>query len=143
ITPAPTSRPKALPPESATACTCWAVFSGANMSVCAVPGAPPRTSTPATAPFSHRTTVQPVGRLGSVKWPTLMPSISVSPPQRSDGTVTILLLRRALYLQRFKPLFASFAPAAKFPLSHTSTVAHLVVNYNYYPCHADQSASPD
>src|SRR5690348_5317005 len=69
------------------------------MSVCAVPGAPPRTSTPATVPFSHKIMVQPVGRRVSVKWPTLMPSISVSPPQRSDGTRRILSLRRGLYLQ--------------------------------------------
>ena len=40
---------------------------GFSKSVSRVPGAEPRTSTPAMAPFSASTTVQPVGRLGSVK----------------------------------------------------------------------------
>ena len=45
-----------------------------------VPGAEPRTSTPATAPASLSTTVQPVGRSGMVKCPTLIPGTSVNPP---------------------------------------------------------------
>src|SRR4029453_9267527 len=44
-----------------------------------VPGAAPRTSTPQTAPPSASTTVQPVGRRASVKWPTERPATAVSP----------------------------------------------------------------
>ena len=54
------------------------MFIGASKSVSRVPGAP-RTSTPPTAPLSTSTTVQPVGRSESVKCPTLMPGIAVSP----------------------------------------------------------------
>ena len=65
IAPPAASSPKALPPVSSTACTCCTVLSGRSSSVSRVPGAPPRTSTPHTAPASQRTTVQPVGRRGS------------------------------------------------------------------------------
>ena len=45
-----------------------------------VPGAPPRTSTPATTPSAPvRITVQPVGRSVSVWWPTVRPATAVSP----------------------------------------------------------------
>ncbi len=60
------SNPNALPPESTIACTCWTVLTGSSRSVSRVPGAPPRTSTPATAPFGATMTVQPVGRSASV-----------------------------------------------------------------------------
>src|SRR5713226_8428666 len=53
---------------------------GLSRSVSRVPGAAPRTSTPATAPSSVRITVQPVGLRVSVKWPTLMPATSVIEP---------------------------------------------------------------
>ena len=55
------------------------MFIGSSKSVSRVPGAAPRTSTPPTAPLSTSTTVQPVGRSESVKCPTLMPGIAVSP----------------------------------------------------------------
>src|SRR6185295_13749769 len=57
-----------------TFCT-W--FTGLRRSVSRVPGAPPRTSTLATAPASVRITVQPVGRSVRVKWPTLTPGTAV------------------------------------------------------------------
>src|SRR5689334_12101943 len=50
---------------------------GLRRSVSRVPGAEPRTSPPATAPVSYKTTVQPVGLRESVKCPTLIPSTSV------------------------------------------------------------------
>ncbi len=78
-TPVATSRPNALPPERNTACTCCTRFTGSSRSVSIVPGADPRTSTPATAPASDRITVQPVGRSPRVKCPTLRPGTSVSP----------------------------------------------------------------
>src|SRR5215469_13644746 len=59
------------------ACTCWTELMGLSRSVSRVPGAAPRTSTPATAPASQSTAVHPVGRCWEVKWPTLMPRTSV------------------------------------------------------------------
>ena len=82
ITPPAASSPKALPPDSSTACTTSTAFSGESKSVSRVPGAAPRTSTPPTAPFGVRITVQPVGRRVSVKWPTLMPGTSVMAPMQ-------------------------------------------------------------
>ncbi len=79
ITPPAASRPKALPPASRTACTFSTAFTGASSSVSRVPGAAPRTSTPQTAPPSASTTVQPVGRRESVKWPTERPATAVRP----------------------------------------------------------------
>ena len=78
ITPLAASRPKALPPDSTIACTLSTTFSGASSSVSRVPGAAPRTSTPATTPSPASTTVQPVGRSVSVKCPTLRPETAVS-----------------------------------------------------------------
>ena len=43
-----------------------------------MPGAAPRTSTPAVAPLPVSTTVHPVGRSVYVKWPTLIPGTAVS-----------------------------------------------------------------
>ena len=80
ITPVAASRPKALPPVSRMACTCSSVASGCSRSVSRVPGAAPRTSTPATAPCGHSSTVQPVGRRVSVWWPTDRPAMSVMAP---------------------------------------------------------------
>ena len=51
-TPVATSRPNALPPDKNTAWTCWTRLTGSSTSVSTVPGADPRTSTPATAPAS-------------------------------------------------------------------------------------------
>src|ERR1700693_4695138 len=56
------------------------VLVGLSRSVSRVPGAEPRTSTPAVAPFSKIRTVHPVGRRESVKCPTRMPCTSVMPP---------------------------------------------------------------
>ena len=78
ITPLAASRPKALPPDSTMACTLSTTFSGASSSVSRVPGAAPRTSTPATTPSPASTTVQPVGRSVRVKCPTLRPETAVS-----------------------------------------------------------------
>ena len=64
--PCAASRPKALPPESTMALTFCTWLTGSSRSVSRVPGAPPRTSTLATAPVSVRMTVQPVGRSVSV-----------------------------------------------------------------------------
>jgi hypothetical protein len=80
ITPPAASSPKALPPASSTACTFSTAFSGDSSSVSRVPGAAPRTSTPATAPAGVSTTVQPVGRRVSVKWPQRMPGTEVMDP---------------------------------------------------------------
>ncbi len=68
--------------------------SGRSKSVSTVPGAPPRTSTAATAAGSARITVQPVGRSARVKCPTLMPGTLVMPDGgagrcRPDATTTI------------------------------------------------------
>ena len=60
------------------ACTFSTTFSGASSSVSRVPGAAPRTSTPATMPSPARTTVHPVGRSLSVTCPTLRPETAVS-----------------------------------------------------------------
>ena len=43
------------------------------------PGAPPRTSTAPTVFGGARITLQPVGRVSSVRWPTLMPGTRVMP----------------------------------------------------------------
>ncbi len=50
-----------------------------------MPGAAPRTSTPATAPSREMITVQPVGRRVSEKWPTSMPATSVMAPSEEEG----------------------------------------------------------
>src|SRR4029079_13974843 len=79
-TPSAAARPNALPPVSTTASTRSTRLRGSSRSVSRVPGAPPRTSTPATAPPSGaRTTVVPVSQPGSVRvaCPTLIPPTSV------------------------------------------------------------------
>src|SRR5205823_14859101 len=50
---------------------------GPSNSVSRVPGAPPRTSTDATAGASHKTTVVPVMAAESSAWPTSSPGTSV------------------------------------------------------------------
>jgi hypothetical protein len=63
MTPLAASRPKALPPDNTIAWTRGTLFEGSSSSMSRVPGAPPRTSTPATMPSAPvRITVQPVGR---------------------------------------------------------------------------------
>src|SRR5262245_15352895 len=84
MTPDAVSRPNALPPERTTAWICLTVLTGSSRSVSRVPGAAPRTSTPATAPSSVIMTVQPVGLRESVKWPTLIPATSVIAELPSD-----------------------------------------------------------
>src|SRR5579871_1959615 len=80
ITPLAASSPKALPPERRMACAFSTAFVGDSRSVSRVPGAEPRTSTPAVAPASHKITVHPVGRSLSVWCPTLNPGTSVMEP---------------------------------------------------------------
>ena len=60
MTPEAASRPKALPPVKRMAWACPTSRPGRMASVSRVPGANPRTSTPAGAPAGHSTTVQPV-----------------------------------------------------------------------------------
>ena len=54
ITPSAAASPKALPPVSSTACTRSTWLRGSSRSVSRVPGPPPRTSTPPTAPAAGR-----------------------------------------------------------------------------------------
>ena len=69
-----------------TAWTRCTAFTGSSRSVSRVPGAEPRTSTPATAPSpSHSTTVQPVAASRSVQWPTARPATSVRRPVHRLG----------------------------------------------------------
>src|SRR3990170_5025126 len=82
MTPPAASSPKALPPVRSTACTSWIRVPGRSRSVSRVPGAPPRTSTPPTAPSSQRTTVQPGAARRFLQWPTLMPGTSVMASRR-------------------------------------------------------------
>src|SRR3954471_4835700 len=65
--------------------TFWTRLTGLRRSVSRVPGAPPRTSTLATAPASVRMTVHPVGRSVSVWWPTLIPETAVRPLSRCSA----------------------------------------------------------
>ena len=71
MTPEAASNPKAEPPASTTACTRWTRAVEESRSVSRVPGAPPRTSTPAVAPPRHSTTVQPVRALSVLGVPDL------------------------------------------------------------------------
>ena len=65
-TPDAASNPKALPPLNDTAKSWSTRRAGWSRSVSRVPGEPPRTSTPPTAPLRHITTVQPVALARSV-----------------------------------------------------------------------------
>lgn len=56
------------------------MFSGLRRSVSRVAGPPPRTSTPAVAPFSHRMTVQPVAASTLLAWPIFTPRGTIRPP---------------------------------------------------------------
>ena len=70
------------------------VFVGFKRSVSRVPGADPRTSTPAVAPVPNNNTVQPVGRRESVKCPTFTPCTSVMLPAAKVGLVPLVKLVR-------------------------------------------------
>ena len=107
MTPAAASRPKALPPVSRTPWTCPTSRPGRMASVSRVPGANPRTSTPAVAPALQSTTVQPVHARGLVAWPTRMPLTAV---------MVVFLMASAL-LRRSGPL-ARFLPAYPIACSH-------------------------
>ena len=63
MTPAAVSRPNALPPDSTIAWSRVSDAAGSSRSVPIVPGAPPRTSTPATAPAGQhdRAAGRPLG----------------------------------------------------------------------------------
>ncbi len=74
MTPAVASRPNMLPPVSRTAFACSIRVPGRRPSVPRVPGPPPRTSTPATAPAGVSTIVQPVFPRASLQWPTVTPA---------------------------------------------------------------------
>ncbi len=76
-TPEAASSPNALPPHSTTACARSTSVPGRQRSVSRVPGAAPRTATPATAPARQTTAVHPVTASVSVSWPTSMPGTSV------------------------------------------------------------------
>ena len=80
ITPDAASNPNALPPPITTPCTCSTRFPGRSRSVSRVPGAPPRTSTPATHGRAGSTTVHPVIARLSVQCPTRIPGTSVIDP---------------------------------------------------------------
>src|SRR5579883_2582137 len=81
MTPPAASRPYALPPVRQIAWIRSGELSGESKSVSRVPGAPPRTSTPATAPCSpNRTTVQPVSAPKSSSCPTVIPGTSTIVP---------------------------------------------------------------
>src|SRR6476619_4260834 len=72
--------PYALPPVRTTASIRSISVVGFNRSVSRVPGPPPRTSTPPTAPPRANTTVVPVSQpsLSAVWWPISKPSITRS-----------------------------------------------------------------
>src|SRR5499426_1693275 len=76
-TPAPASKPKAEPPDSTTASMRSIVRCGSSRSVSRVPGAPPRTSTAATAGSSNTMAVTPEARRTSSACPTRTPATSV------------------------------------------------------------------
>src|SRR5512140_2315322 len=82
MTPEAASNPKAEPPASTTAWTLSTRLTGLSRSVSRVPGALPRTSTPPTAPFRHKMTVQPVRAPSSWACPTSIPGMSVIPLNR-------------------------------------------------------------
>ncbi len=77
MTPVAASSPNADPPVSRIAYARPTRLPGRSRSVSREAGAAPRTSTPATAPFSHSTTVQPVAASRLVQCPTRMPGTSV------------------------------------------------------------------
>src|SRR6266699_2299869 len=78
--------PNVLPPVSRIACARSVTVPGRSPSVLIVPGAPPRTSTPAAAPSGTSTTVHPVWPCASVQCPTDTPAGSRAlislPPSR-------------------------------------------------------------
>src|SRR6187431_1187271 len=80
MTPFAAASPYALPPVRTTAWTRSMTVVGCNRSVSRVPGPPPRTSTPPTAPPRASTTVVPVSQpsLSAVWWPISNPSITRS-----------------------------------------------------------------
>ena len=78
MTPFAAASPYALPPVSTTAWTRSIVVVGWSRSVSRVPGPPPRTSTPPTAPPRATTTVVPVSQpsVSAVWCPISNPSIT-------------------------------------------------------------------
>ena len=80
MTPSAAASPYALPPVRTTASIRSTSVVGFNRSVSRVPGPPPRTSTPPTAPPRASTTVVPVSQpsLSAVWWPISKPSITRS-----------------------------------------------------------------
>src|SRR5271168_3295478 len=143
MTPDAVSRPYALPPESTIAWTCCTILMGLSRSVSRVPGAEPRTSTPAVAPASHRMTVHPVGRALSVKWPTLIPPTSVRLPGGSQSVESAgaasavqpaakaIPIRSRLLMSHLRPLSGSHQPhrgkCHHFSRSHQILNQHVLV----------------
>ena len=81
MTPSAAARPKALPPLKTTACACSTRLPGRRTSVSRVPGAAPRTLTPAIAPSrGPKTTVTPVRADSFSICPTRMPCTFVISP---------------------------------------------------------------
>ena len=76
MTPSAAARPNAEPPARQMAWMRSTRDPGRSRSVSRVPGAAPRTSTPAIAPSVASTTVQPVIAVSSVAWPTHNPRTS-------------------------------------------------------------------
>src|SRR5882762_4820692 len=106
MTPTAAARPNRLPPVRSTACACWMTVPERSESVPSVPGAPPRTSTPATAPPGAKITVHPVRPTASVKCPTDTPSGSAV-PSFSSSTYKFFgnaLEDRHLLSQRFSTI---------------------------------------
>ena len=88
MTPAAVSSPKALPPESTIACTSCDRVHGVEQVGLARARRPAPHVHAADRAASARTTVQPVGRRRSVKWPDAQTRTSVRPPAAPAGAAT-------------------------------------------------------
>src|SRR5688500_20332641 len=81
-------------------------FRGSSRSVSRVPGPPPRTSTPPTAPSGGaRTTVVPVSQPSSTRsvWPTRIPATSVIASCTRQPDHVHLLLDKGLAGEHYDP----------------------------------------
>src|ERR1700730_552049 len=85
--------PNAPPPDIEMPQVDWMEVTGSSRIVCCPPWDDPPKSTPVAAPSSMTIMVQPVGRLGCVKWPALIPGTSVRDP--ADGKPAPLFSRCA------------------------------------------------
>src|ERR687885_115679 len=117
-TPDAASSPNALPPHSTTAWTRSISVPGRHRSVSRVPGAAPRTATPATAPARHSTTVQPVSASRSDQWPTSMPATSVMASCMQGRTVNGARTRLAAGPAPLAHCSATWAAGSTAPPPH-------------------------